>query len=182
MLPVEDYDSRDVAVARDLMIASMVLTALLVLAVLTRRFAYAAASLMMILAAFELTRVGVVPASEYDLARRPDQFSLHLHKPFRINTVQFGDEAQAWLNPPLWHRFDVTLGSAKHQHRSEVIPANQVITASCGTGVASITVKPVAGTAIPGSIDLPAEANSRFVVYRSHSLLRRWTARFNSHC
>jgi len=183
VLPVEYGDPRDVAVAGGLAVGAAVFIALMALAATRRWPGYALLGLLLPLAALDLSRVRTVDAADYEVARAPRQLDVALRRPAAAGYLQFGRGWQTWYEPPRPRQFEVATRTRGGEWRSETIPANQVVSFACPSGVAALSIR-LAGAETGGAegggaetggdgFSLADQAGYRLVVYRSRSLLRR---------
>ena len=166
----------DVDAARNLAIGAAAIILLLTLALASRRSIYATPVVLLLLATLDLSRVSIVPPREYTVQRTANGFSVAFHAPISVSYVQFGAYWQAWFTPPDWQRFAMVVSGTDAQQFRELRFANQVISASCSSGIQSISVEG------PPVFDFSSQIQARFIVYRSRSLLRDCFSWFRKPC
>ncbi len=176
VLPVAVDDAVNLHVARYLAIGSGAIIVLLALALASRRPLYAAPVVLLLLAALDLSRVSVLPPAEYTLESQPKGFSVVFHRPLLAGYVQFGRYWEEWFSPWVLTRFSIVIAGTDGRQAHELLAANQVISASCANGIHSMSVEG------PGNFDFASQIQSRFVVYRSQSLLRNTLSSFRQGC
>lgn len=176
MLPAEVDDSVNRRAARNLAIGAGVIVVLLTLALVRRQPFYAIPVLVLLLAAIDLSRVGMVPPAEYDLNSEPEGFELALHAPMSAGYVQFGRYWEEWYLPPERMHFSVVVTGSDGAQASELLAANQVISVSCADNIRTISVEG------PPDFDFASQLKVRFIVYRSRSLLRALFKPLHSGC
>ncbi len=176
VLPVAVDDTVNLHAALDLAIGTAAIILFLTLALATRRPLYAAPAVVLLLAALDLSRVSVLPPAEYTLEGQPNGFSVAFHRPLPAGYVQFGRYWEEWVSPWDLTRFSIVIAGTDGRQFHELLSANQAISASCSSGIHSISVE---GS---GNFDFASQIQSRFVVYRSQSLLRNVFSSFRQGC
>jgi hypothetical protein len=176
MLPVQVDDTVNTTAARNLAIGCGTIVFFLGLAAIRRRSLYAIPAVVLLVAALDLSRVSILPPTEYVLETEPHGFWVRFRTPLIATYVQFGEYAQVWFDEPDWIYFSMTIVGTDGHQAQKALAANQVIAASCSNGVDSITVE---GS---GKFDFGTQIQSRFVVYRSLSILRNSFSSLLSSC
>lgn len=165
MLPVETGGAEDVAAARALALAALVIA--LSLAACTRRPALALPALLLIAAGFDLSRVA--RAYTADVAAAPGAITIRLERPVQLGWVQIGEYWQTWYAPPRFSTMRITSAAAGGGDAAREVPANQVARFGCAGGAERVVL------AAP-TLDWAAQGRARLLVYESRSLLWRWLA------
>ena len=167
VLPVEVDDKSDVDAARDLAIGASAIVVLLVAALAIKRQVFAMPALLLMFVALDFSRMGTISPRSYNLVEEAHGFRVVFDRAPMVAYVQFGNDWETWFVPPTWTRFSVTITGTDGRQVNEPLPANQVIAASCSTGVQSITVQG------PPSFNFDQALGDRIVVYHSASFLER---------
>jgi hypothetical protein len=176
MLPVETGDAVNVNAARNLAIGGAAMVVLLAAALARRKALYATPVVLLLLAAFDLSRVKVLPQRDYTLQTTENGFNIVFRQPVSAAYIQFGRYWQTWSKPPAWDQFSLALaGEVGHEVR-ELLAANQVIAASCASGVQMVSVSS------SSDFDFHSQLSSRLVVYQSRSFLRNIVPFLRSPC
>jgi hypothetical protein len=176
ILPVEVPDASDAQAARDLAVGAALIVILLTLAVARNRSAYAVVAAILMMMALDLSRVRVMPGNDYTVASTADKISLNFSEPIPAAYVQFGNDWETWSTPPSWQTFSTFITGADGAEVSALLSADQVIAASCESGIKSITIRS------SGPVNIGLQAKDRFAVYRSRSLLRNGFAALRKPC
>ncbi len=171
MLPVETDDDVNVDAARTLAIGGAAIVLLLAVALARRQPLYAAPVVLLLLVALDLSRVRVLPARDYVLQYTDNGFKVTFQEPVPTTYVQFGSYWQTWSG-----RFPLVIADASGREVQELVAANQVVAASCSTGVQSVSV-----SGSP-SFDFRSQLTTRLVVYESQSFLRGTLQSLRSPC
>ncbi len=172
MLPVENSDPANTAVARWLTLAAAGFVASMCLAVTRRGRVFGALGAMMAAAAIDLTRVSAVPPTGYRVTAAASRLEIELDQPFSDGYLWFGPSWQTWNQPPDWRNFTVAVAGKGRKPIRTLRAADQVVAARCAGGVAEIVVE-TAPTDVAGEPrDLAAAAAASLSVYRSTSVLR----------
>ena len=153
MLPVETDDDVNVDAARNLAIGGAAIVLLLAVALARRQPLYAAPVVLLLLVALDLSRVRVLPARDYVLQYTENGFKVTFQEPVPTTYVQFGSYWQTWSG-----RFPLVIADASGREVQELVAANQVVAASCSTGVQSVSV-----SGSP-SFDFRSQLTTRLVV------------------
>ena len=146
------------------------------LAAVRRRSLYAIPAVVLLVAALDLSRVSILPPTGYVLEIEPHGFWVRFRTPLIATYVQFGEYAQIWFDEPDWIYFSMTIVGTDGHQSQKTLAANQVIAASCSNGVDSITVE------ASEKFDFGTQIESRFVIYRSLSILRNSFSSLLSSC
>jgi hypothetical protein len=173
-LPPEIYDSQNLAAAEVMAIGSGLAILFLALATLPRRGElFAVPVVLLVAAALDLSRVSVLPPSEYEAMVMPKTLVVQPRSPLRAAYIKFGNDSQIW---PATDAFDMTIRGASGREWRIVRFANQVIPISCSGNIDSVAVKD------QGSLDIRFQARYRLVLYQSNSLLRNSLSFMRQQC
>lgn len=175
-LPVELTDAADTDAARDMALGSAIFILLACAGMRSRRSVAALPAALLVLAALDLTRVAVVPKTDYTLTKGSSDYHVTFVRPIPWVYVQTGNNWETWSTAPDFPTFLVTITGAAGKTMQTLLAADQVISASCADGVAGIAVSASAAYTFE-----PALA-ARFVVYRSRSLLRNMIGPIRGKC
>ncbi len=173
VLPVAVDDTVNLHAARYLAIGSGAIIVFLALALARRRPLFAAPVVVFLLAALDLSRVGVLPQAEYTLDNQPKGFNVALRTPIAAGYVQFGKHWEIWFPSP---DFSMVITGADGRQANELLTGNQVLSVSCAGGIRSISVQS------SENFDFASQLEARFIFYRSQSLLRNSFSSFRSSC
>lgn len=175
-LPVELDDDVNRSAARDMALGSALFILLACAGMASRRWIVSVPAALLVLAALDLTRMAMVPKTDYTVTTQPHGYSVAFAQPNKAIYVQTGNNWETWFVAPDFPIFSVnTTGLAGRTSHAE-LDANQVISASCEAGVRSMTVS------AKDSYNFAPALAAKFVVYRSQSLIRNFAAPLRGAC
>ncbi len=175
-LPVELTDAVDTDAARNMAVGSALFVLLVCAGLRSRRSVAALPAALLVLAALDLTRVAVVPKTDYTLTKGAANFYVTFARPIPWVYIQTGNNWETWSVAPDFPKFSVTTTGADGRAMQVLLDADQVISASCADGVAEIAVS------ASGAYTFEPALAARFVVYRSRSLLRNMIGPIRGKC
>jgi hypothetical protein len=165
-LPVELDDQADTDAARDMALGSALFILCVCAAMGRRRWVAALPAALLVLAALDLTRVSVMPKSDYALTPSPNGFDVSFSQPSGAVYVQIGHSWETWFEAPDFPRVTLETKGVTGQDGRRALDVNQVIAASCESGVRDMSV------VAAGSYDFAPALAAKVLVYRSRSVIR----------
>lgn len=167
IFPVEIDDAMNVSVASTFFMLSSFFVLFLVVSMFRRENFCALVCVLLIVSAFDFSRVEVLPGNEFNLVKRENGFDVNFSKYNKKYYIQFGNYWETWFVPPDLVNFNVSSQGFSGVGQLEALPANQVIPVSCRSGVRSIHVD---GSPV---FDFSRRISQHFNVYRSKSIILR---------
>eukprot|EP01037_Dinobryon_pediforme_P010802 gene10803-10880_t len=175
MLPVELDDEADTGAARDMALGSALFVLCVCAGMRRRRWVAAVPAALLVLMALDLTRVGVVPKSDYTVSTEAQGFSVRFERPSSAIYVQTGHNWETWFQAPAFPRVTLQTTGADGRSGRVALDVNQVIAASCAGGVRSVAVT-------SDSFDFAPALAAKIAVYRSRSVIREMLLRWRKTC